>query len=83
MSNYDIPRREHLAELVHARLETDLGPYTKAFFERALELIPTDQSALYLETLEEELAKMPDRLERELRNTHQNSGVRWTRPGTD
>jgi len=83
MSNYDMPKREHLTELVRARLETDLGPYTRAFFERALELIPTDQSALYLETLEEELAKAPERLERELRNTHQNSGVRWTRPGTD
>jgi len=83
MSNYDIPKREHLAELVRARLETDLGPYTRAFLERTLELIPIDQSALYLETLEEEMAKAPERLERELRNTHQNSGVNWTRPGTD
>jgi len=83
MSNYDIPRRERLTAEVRARLETDLGPYTRALFERALESIPTEQSALFLETLEEELAKMPDRLERELRNTHQNSGVRWTRPGTE
>jgi hypothetical protein len=48
-------------------------------FERALELIPKD-GPLYLETLEEELAKAPERLERELRNTHLNTGVRWTRP---
>ena len=82
MSNYDIPKREHLLAEVRSRLERDLGPQTRAFFERALEAIPKD-SALYLETLEEELAKMPERLERELRNTHQNSGVRWTRPGTD
>jgi hypothetical protein len=79
MSNYDTPRRERLAAEVRSRLQTDLGPETRALFERALEAIPKD-SPLYLETLEEELAKAPERLERELANSHRNSGVRWTRP---
>jgi hypothetical protein len=79
MSNYDTPRRDRLAAEVRARLQTDLGPHTRDLFERALEAIPKD-SPLYLETLEEELAKAPDRLERELANTHRNTDVRWTRP---
>jgi hypothetical protein len=79
MSNYDTPRREHLLAEVRSRLQRDLGPYTRALFEGALDAIPKD-SALYLETLEEELAKAPERLERELRNNHMNTGVRWTRP---
>jgi len=53
-----------------------LGPYLSARSRPS----PKD-SALYLETLEEELAKAPERLERELANSHKNSGVRWTRPG--
>ena len=80
MSYYDVPKREHLLTEVRARLQTELGPFSRALFERALEAIPKD-SALYLETLEEELAKAPERLERELANSHKNSGVRWTRPG--
>jgi len=79
MSNYDAPRRERLLTEVRSRLQTDLGPFTRALFERALEAIPKD-SPLYLETLEETLTKAPERLERELVNTHRNSGVRWTRP---
>lgn len=79
MSNYDIPRREHLLAEVRSRLQTDLGPYSRAMFERALGAIPKD-SPLFLETLEEELAKAPERLERELRNSARNSGIRWTRP---
>jgi len=82
MSNYDIPRRERLAAEIRSRLETDLGPHTRDLFERALESLPTDQSVLFLEALEEELAKAPERLERELRNSHANTGVSWTRPGT-
>jgi len=80
MSNYDLPRREHLAELVRARLETDLGPYSRTFFEGALEAIPIEQTVLFFETLEEYLARAPERLERELRNSQMNSGVSWTRP---
>lgn len=72
MSNYDTPRRERLAAEVSSRLETELGPYTRALFEHTLESIPKEQSALYLETLEEYLAKAPERLERELRNSHRN-----------
>ena len=79
MSNYDTPRREHLLAEVRSRLQTDLGPFTRGLFERALEAIPKEPP-LYLETLEEELAKAPERLERELMNSHRNSGVRWTRP---
>jgi hypothetical protein len=79
MSNYDTPRRERLAAEVRARLQTDLGPHTRALFERVLEVVPKD-SPLFLETLEEELAKVPERLERELVNTHRNTGVRRTRP---
>jgi hypothetical protein len=79
MSNYDTPRREHLSGEVRSRLQMDLGPFTRALFERALEAIPKE-SPLFLETLEEELAKTPERLERELTNSHRNSGVRWTRP---
>ena len=82
MSNYDQPRRERLLAEVSSRLKTDLGPHTRALLERALEAIPTD-SALYLETLEEELAKAPERLERELRNVHANTGVSWTRPSVN
>ena len=79
MSNYDIPKREHLLAEVRLRLETDPGPHTRRFLESALENIPKDQSATYLETLGEELAKSPERLERELTNLYRNSGVRWTR----
>jgi len=81
MSNYDIPRREHLAAEIRSRLQTDLGPHTRAFFEGVLESLPKEQSALSFEALEEELAKAPERLERELRNAHVNAGVSWTRPG--
>jgi hypothetical protein len=80
MSNYDIPIRERLLAEVRSRLQTDLGPHTRSFLESALENIPKDQSASYLETLEEELAKAPERLERELTNLYRNMGVRWTRP---
>jgi len=80
MSNYDIPRRERLAAEVCARLQTDLGPYSRTFFERALEAIPIEQTVLFFETLEEYLARAPERLERELRNSHMNTGVSWTRP---
>jgi hypothetical protein len=83
MSNYDIPSRERLAAEVRARLETDLGPHTRAFFEDVLESIPEEQFVKSLEIIEEYLARAPERLERELRNAHQNSGVSWTRPGTD
>lgn len=80
MSNYDIPIRECLLAEIRSRLQTDLGPHTRRFFESALENIPKDQSASYLETLDEELAKAPERLERELTNLYRNMGVRWARP---
>ena len=79
MSNYDTPRKEHLAAEVRARLEMDLGPYSRAFFERTLNDIPNG-SPLFLGGLEDELVKAPERLERELINTHRNSGIRWSRP---
>jgi hypothetical protein len=66
----DIPMREHLAEKVRARLQTDIGPLTRSWLERALEMIPSEQTVLFFELLEEELAKTPERLERELRNLH-------------
>jgi hypothetical protein len=68
-----------LAAEVRSRLQAELGPYTRRLFERALQEIPNG-SPLFLEGLEEELAKAPERLERELTNTHRNSGIRWTRP---
>ncbi len=83
MSNYDMPKRERLTAEVRARLETDIGPFTRSWLERALEMIPKEQSIFFLDLLEEDLAKSPERLERELRNTHLNTGVRWTRPRTD
>lgn len=70
MSHYDIPKREHLAAQVRARLESDIGPLTRSWLERVLEMIPTEQTVLFFELLEEELAKAPERLERELRNLH-------------
>jgi len=70
MSNYDIPKREHLAELVRARLQTDIGPLTRSWLEHALEMIPKEQTVLFFEILEEEITKSPERLERELRNLH-------------
>ena len=79
MSDYDQPTRERLLAEVRSRLQTDLGPQTRDLFERAVESIQ-EGSCLFLKALEDALAKSPERLERELRNIHQNSGVRWTRP---
>jgi hypothetical protein len=56
---------------VRSRLQADLEPHTRVFLERALEAIP-EMTDLALETLAAELAKPPDRLERELRNLHRN-----------
>ncbi len=70
MSNYEMQRREQLAGRVRARLETDLGPLTRAWLKRALEMIPKEETVLFFELLEEELAKPPERVERELRNLH-------------
>lgn len=67
MSN-DMPRREHLAAAVRARLQTDVGPLTREWLEHALEMIPNEQTILFFELLEEELAKPPERVDRELRN---------------
>ncbi len=71
MTTHDKPRQEHLAAELRARLQTDLGPYTRKMFEHALEKIPNG-SELFLEALEGELARPADRLERELRNLHRN-----------
>ena len=71
MSSHGRPSREHLAAELRSRLQTDLGPYTRALFERALTKIPED-SELFLEALADELAKPPERLERELRNLHRS-----------
>lgn len=65
-----MPKREHLAELLRARLQTELGPFTRSWFERALEMIPNEQNVFFFELLEEELARPPERVERELRNLH-------------
>jgi hypothetical protein len=67
---YDGAKREHLAAAVRARLQTDIGPLTRSWLEHALETIPTEQSVLFFELLEEELVKTSERLERELRNLH-------------
>jgi len=71
MSAQERPGREHLATEVRSRLQTDLGPYTRVLLENAVESI-SEMSDLALETLEAELAKPPERLERELRNLHRN-----------
>ena len=68
--HYDKPRREHLAEKVRVRLQTEVGPFTRSWLEHTLEMIPNEQTVLFFELLEEELAKTPERLERELRNLH-------------
>jgi hypothetical protein len=73
-------RRERLAAELRVRLQTDLGPYTRTWFERALEMVPNEKSVFFFELLEEQLARPPERVERELRNTHLNSGVSWSRP---
>jgi hypothetical protein len=79
MSDYNQPTRERLLAEVRSRLQTDLGPHTRDLFEHAVESIQ-EGSWLFLKALEDALAKAPERLERELRNIHQNSCVRWTRP---
>ena len=71
MNNHSVPSRERLAAELRSRLQTDLGPYTRAFFERVLSEIP-EASELTREALADELAKPPERLERELRNLHRN-----------
>ena len=71
MSSHVRPSREHLAVEVRSRLQKDLGPYTRVLFERALETIP-QASEDALQALEDELAKAPERLERELRNLRRN-----------
>ena len=71
MSNYDTPRRGHLLAEVRSRLETDLGPETRGYFEHVLEDIPTG-SELFLGALEDYLAMAPERLERQLANAYRN-----------
>ncbi len=69
MSEHGIPKREHLAAQIRARLETDLPPHTRALFERAQTLLP-EGSELYLASIEEMLAMAPERLERQLANLY-------------